>query len=86
MALSILGFLVLAPSNQPYTVVAQADDQYAVKNPNGTWVSVQPNGVIASRPADWPLGGYELATFLDGKGLLYQPVPGAAYLLPAVTV
>jgi hypothetical protein len=83
--ITILGFLSLPASNTAYQVVKQDNGKFAVQNPDGTWLSIQPNGSIASRPNDWPLGGYELATLVPA-GLRYDPIDGASYLLPAVQV
>ena len=89
--INILGFVTLPASNQPYSVVAQPDKQYAVQWPEGIrsqamfWVSIQPNGTVASRPEKWQLGSYELAVMVPA-GLRYTPTDGASYLIAAVEV
>lgn len=54
------------------TINPQPNGQATISNPDGSVVSVQPDGAIESRPAG-TAGAYELCT-LNGLTVTFQPV------------
>ena len=81
----VLGFVQLPWNTLP---VEQPDGHWAFRKGEATpaecWASVQPDGSIKWKPEDYPLGGYELATWTDLGWRFDLGANWPSYLQPGV--
>lgn len=67
----------VAQSSSPVTVIPQNNGKSTLANPDGTVVSIQPDGTRQTRPAG-TAGPWELCT-IQGALAVYEPNPGVVW-------